>query len=233
MTDRFRERLSEYLDGELEADEARWVERHLETCAACARTLEDLAAVVRRARGLPARTPPRDLWAGIETGIEAGIEAGIETGIEARIAPPGRRGRRVALSVPQLAAAVVLVASLGAGGHWILAGGSPGAGRTDLAGSGGSSGVTLAGGVPGDARAARYGEAIAELERALFDPANDLPPGTAARIRRALATIDRAIEDARRALAITPGDRYLRAHMDATLRRKADFLRQAVELSRS
>lgn len=60
--DRWQERLSEYLDGELGADERGALERHLESCASCRTTLAELRAVVAAARALGARAPERDLW---------------------------------------------------------------------------------------------------------------------------------------------------------------------------
>jgi len=74
---------------------------------------------------------------------------------------------------------------------------------------------------------------IAELEDALFDPSNSLPPDTETSLRRALLKIDRAIEDAENALGTLPGDAYLEQHVQATRRRKAEFLRRAVRLSQS
>lgn len=52
------DRLSEYLDGELPAFARSEVESHLRGCAACARHLEELAAVDAAARELPVPAPP-------------------------------------------------------------------------------------------------------------------------------------------------------------------------------
>ena len=46
------DRLSDYLDGELPPAERNSLEAHLETCAECARVLEELRTVVSRTRGL-------------------------------------------------------------------------------------------------------------------------------------------------------------------------------------
>jgi Putative zinc-finger len=51
------DRLSAYLDGELEAADRREVEAHLRLCGECARHLEDLAAVDELARALPLEAP--------------------------------------------------------------------------------------------------------------------------------------------------------------------------------
>lgn len=52
------ERLAAYLDGELSARDRSEVEAHLGGCAACARQLEELAAVDAAVRDLPADAPP-------------------------------------------------------------------------------------------------------------------------------------------------------------------------------
>jgi len=46
--DAWSDRLSEYLDGELTAPEARVLEGHLQECAACRASLEELQAIVAR-----------------------------------------------------------------------------------------------------------------------------------------------------------------------------------------
>ena len=84
-----------------------------------------------------------------------------------------------------------------------------------------------------EATAEEYADLIAELERVLFDSERPLPPQTVARIRRALVTIDRAIEDARAALREVPDDPYLQQHMTGTMRRKSEFLAQAAQLAAS
>ena len=81
------------------------------------------------------------------------------------------------------------------------------------------------------ANADYYAASIQALESMLFDSANPLPPETEARIRRALLIIDRAIEDARAALTDMPDDPYLREHVTSTMRRKSEFLRDAVRIA--
>jgi len=75
MEDPFGARLSPWLEGELGAEEAREIEAHLATCAACARELEELRAVLAAARELGERVPERDLWPGIERAIAGAAPA--------------------------------------------------------------------------------------------------------------------------------------------------------------
>ena len=94
-------RLSEYVDGELPADERLALERHLETCADCRATVTQLGRVRDLAGTLADGEPPRDLWPGIEQRI----------GGVARVLPLAGGWT---FSVPQLAAAAVLMMVVGA-----------------------------------------------------------------------------------------------------------------------
>jgi hypothetical protein len=226
--------LSEYLDGELSPDDMRRVEAHLVECEPCTHTLEELREVVARADRLNERTPPEDLWPGIAARIRSGaateLAGSSASNIEGASVIPWQR-RRIAISIPQLAAAAVLLMAFAGGMTWWVGGGS-------------AAGSTLAGDPSvGDATAAvstadlatapaaqRYATAIEDLERALFDPDGPLPAATAAKIRSSLRTIDRAIEDARRALEDAPADGYVRQHLTATMRRKIEYLRQTARL---
>lgn len=239
--DRFRDRLSEYLDGDLGAAEEILLERHLERCEDCARTLLQLEAVVDRAGSLGTREPAEDLWPGVAAriGAPASDDAGAAPG-----GPEGPARRRpatrgLARFAPQLAAGIALVWLSGAL-VWMAvarndlednpdgAGAAPVLGTPSLRLPGTQNASTLEG---GGTRAEEYADLIGELERALFDAERPLPPETVARIRRALVTIDRAIEDARAALLELPDDPYLQEHMEHTMRRKSEFLSQAVQLA--
>jgi hypothetical protein len=50
-------------------------------------------------------------------------------------------------------------------------------------------------------------------------------------VRQSLAVIDKAIDQARRALAADPGNAYLNLHLASTMRRKVELLRRANELA--
>ena len=153
--------------------------------------------------------------------------------------PPARRrpaARGIARFAPQLAAAVAL-ASLSAALVWMVGargrtpdGGTTSIGRPSLLPPAARSTSTS---TDGEGTAEEYADLIAELERVLFDSERPLPPQTVARIRRALVTLDRAIEDARAALREVPDDPYLQQHMTGTMQRKSEFLAQAAQLAAS
>src|SRR5216684_611382 len=69
MNDRWTDRLSEYVDGELGVAAAAALEAHLPSCGDCRATLEELRRVVTRAGKLDDRPPAADLWPEVATRI--------------------------------------------------------------------------------------------------------------------------------------------------------------------
>jgi len=223
ISDPWTARLSDYLDGELSDAERSALERHLGACPACTTALAELTRVVERARTLPPRRPTTDLWRGIAGRLAEATPAGP--------APAGvGRARRWTFSLPQLAAAglVIAVASGGGVGLWL-------AGSTALRPPAPIAGppqpvapvpVELPIGLGGT----KYDAAVADLERVLDAGRGTLDTSTVRIIEQNLALIDRAIADARRALAADPSNAYLNAHLARTMRRKIDLLREAATI---
>jgi hypothetical protein len=237
MHDDWTGRLSEYLDGELTPDERDAAERHLAGCDVCATTLEELRRVVDRARSLPPRALATDLWGGIAERIHA------RSAIDGRIVPLSTRApRRVSFTLPQLAAASVLLAVVSGGVAWRL-------GRTaDLPpslasaerrslGEGGQ--VRPSVDAPADIVRiepvglvdAGYDSAVADLQRALRNGRGHLDPATIAIVEQNLTIIDRAIDQAKQAVMDDPSNTYLTSHLVETRRKKLDLLRRAAALA--
>lgn len=222
ISDPWTARLSDYLDGELSDAERRALERHLGACPACTAALAGLVQVVERARALADRPPAAELWSGVAARIAEAPSP----------APPRAvRGRRWTFSLPQLAAAALAVAFASGGAAWLLARYTAQTAAAPLA----------AGPVPAAAPAAlpaglagvRYDAAVADLERVLEADRGRLDTTTVRVIEQNLAVIDRAIADARRALAANPGNPYLSTYLAHTMRRKIDLLRQAATIAAS
>lgn len=237
--DRWRDRLSDYLDGELSAADAQELERHLARCEACAGRLEELRAVVARAGALEPAEPPRDLWPGIAARIGGRSESELEVGAPISLSEVRRRrerrtSRRFTLSLPQLAAAAVALMVFSGGVVWLAT--SNGAGRpaAGIAGlSEPSPGASFLASVdrPQSSTLARYQAAIAELEHAIFYGGEQLDTTTVRRIRTSLETIDRAITEAWRALEADPSNPYVNRHLAETMRRKVEFLQHTAVLA--
>jgi anti-sigma factor RsiW len=215
MSDRWTDRLSEYLDGELKGSERAMLEAHLERCEDCQQTLAGLRRVVMRARSLEERPPATDLWAGVAERIGAPTRP---TSVATR--------RRFTFSVPQLLAAGVTLAVLSGSGAWMLHPNVPSVALQPPAAPGD---VTVTP-VAAPSAVQSYDAAVGDLERVLEQGRGRLDTATVRVLEQNLAIIDRAIADARRAVAADSANVYLNTHLAETMRRKVDLLRQAAAL---
>ena len=78
-----------------------------------------------------------------------------------------------------------------------------------------------------------YDAAVGDLERVLAQGRDHLDAKTLKVIEDNLRIIDRAIAEARSAIAADPANGYLRSQVAANMRRKLDILRQATDVIRS
>ena len=215
MTDRWTERLSQYLDGDLTPAERTALEAHLAACADCRTTLDELRRVVARAQALDDRAPTADLWPGIAEHI--GVVS-----LAVRRAP-----RRISFTVPQLAAAAIVLALVSAGSVWLVSARQstpPPAASTQAT----TPVMMNAGLLPVDARTAA---AVAALEQTLARNRGLLDTATVRVIEKNLGIINRAIRDAQSALTSDPANTYLNLHLAHEMRRKLELLRQAATLA--
>jgi len=219
MDEHLAERLSAYVDGELEGEARVTAEAHLTACAECRSAVQDLRRVVSLARALDDRPPAQDLWPAVAERIGAAPRADI--------IPLASRRRRFAFSVPQLAAAGVALALLSAA-------------------AAGSAVHFLAPTAQGTAAAAPamrvrnvsdpaapYDNAIRELEGLLSARRGDLDTTTVRTVELSLHVIDQAIAQARAAVERDPNNVYLNGHLWSTLDRKLDLLRRATMLPKA
>ncbi|HZH80344.1 MAG TPA: zf-HC2 domain-containing protein [Gemmatimonadales bacterium] len=218
MKDQWTDRLSEYLDGDLTPAERTTLEAHLAACGTCRTTLDELRRVVARAQALDDRPPAADLWPGIAEHI--GVVS-----LSAR--REGGARRRLSVTMPQLAAAAVVLVLFSAGSVWLALRNQPTPPPTPLA-PGTTAAMSSVGMSPLDARTAA---SVAALEQTLARNRSRLDTGTVRVIQKNLAIIDRAIRDAQSALAADPANAYLNQHLAKETRRKLELLRQAATLA--
>ena len=223
MTDPWMDRLSEYVDGDLDAETRLSIEAHLATCAECRATREELERVVSRAKRVAYRAPATDLWQPIETAIANQRD---------KTLPATGRRRLVTMSVGRLAAAAAIVAIAVGGITWTIA--SKRASST-IASAGSPDSVISPSAATGAATAAlavaSYRDAVADLERVLEAGRATLRPETMSVIEANLRAIDLAIAQADSALRRDPGSDYLNQYLAATMQRKLKLLRRAVEIT--
>lgn len=223
MSDHWTDRLSEYLDGELLTGERTALEQHLLGCEACRATLAELRQVVARAQALDDTPPAADLWPAIARRIAAGTASDV-TDLAVY-----RTRRRISFTVPQLAAAGIALMLVSGSVVWKVL--SPSA--TPVAVTPAPPAIAP---VPDGAPAAWSGDAsydlvIARLEQLLAENRTALDTATVRVLEKNLEIIDRAIAEARAALAADPASAYLNHHLARTMRRKVDLLRQASALA--
>ncbi|MGH7563861.1 MAG: anti-sigma factor family protein [Gemmatimonadota bacterium] len=222
MSEHVIERLSAWIDGDLDPAERERVERHLAGCAECAGVLAGLQRVVASARALEDREPAEDLWPGIAERLAARTRAVIPIDL-AR--PRGRRS--FSFTVPQLVAAAIALIVVSAGVVWWA---NPGPSDVTLDERGGRVGTIAPGpeGIPvAFEQDPAYTDALADLERAFEASRDRLRPETVAAVERNIAIIDEAIRQTMEALAADPGSRFLYDHLERSRRQKLEVLRQA------
>jgi len=222
MHPEYSEQLSAYLDGELAPAARAALEAHLEGCAGCRAVLDDLRAIVAAAPAYEGTLPDRDLW----PAIQAGIDARREVTFTPRATPAPRR----LFTLRELVAASVAFAAVVGGVVYAavsmrtlpapvpVAVEAP---RPPM--------VTSARALPAVSERAGvvFDQAVGDLERVLAEGRDKLEPRTLKVIEDNLRIIDRALAEARAAIAADPANAYLTAQVAANMRRKLELLRRA------
>lgn len=234
MHSEWTDKLSEYIDGELSAADAVALQRHLLSCDECAAIHAELLQVVSAANELEDVAPEHDLWTGIANRIGAPAlptTADVVPITAARSAT----SRRFSFSLTQLAAAAVVLMAMSGGFVYYL---SNNAAQPQIATG---TIVQSSAGTSNDVRLVEssvetspmYDSDVAELEQLLQQQRAQLDPQTVEVIERSLESIDHAIEEARTALAVDPGNPYLHRQLDNTMQKKLDILRRATRVNRA
>jgi hypothetical protein len=226
VSEHWIDRLSEYIDGDLAADERAACEAHLSGCVECRGVLEELRSVIMDARQDPDQLPAADLWPGIAARIQPAA-----TIVEWR---PARQNRRLSFSITELALAASLLVAVSAGGAYLAA-------RRSTPPTAAREAVVLAQGElsapsSNDIRPANFGDAafdaaVGDLERILASERDTLDPRTVRVIERNLQAIDEAIRQSREALDADPANPFLNSHLADARQRKLDLLRRAALLT--
>jgi hypothetical protein len=218
MTDKWKDRLSAYVDGELDSVDRAALEAHVEQCDECRETLKQLRGVVGWAQSYEGRRPTRDVWPGIAAEIRKSPRAVVNLSTEREQRVSSRR-----FSIPQLIAAGISLLVVGSGSWFVARSTVPEDRLAEVIGvSAPAEGVTVAAAI----HAARtYGPAIADLERLLLEEESSLDTTTVRILREKLLVIDKAMAEAQEALARDPNSGYLVDHYTGMMRKKLSVLR--------
>ncbi len=219
------ERIHDLVDGLLSAAEEDRLRSHLDQCGACRQEVARLTDIVMAVRALPSTgQAPDGIWEGIQDRIDGTQPGGAEDKTVVAFPGAGVRRRRFHFTMPQLAAAAVVVSVLSAGSVWMAISGIGATGATGA----------VAGDMPASAfRAASldsdagYAAAVAELEALVEQGRGRLAPETMAVLDRALQNIDEALTEVRQALETDPSSGVLGRMLVNHQRSRLRLLRQA------
>jgi len=222
--DTWTDRLSEYVDGDLDMSTMRALEAHLAGCADCRAVAEDLRNISARGRALPLVPPAADLWPGIESRMH---QSGI---VPIRVAT---RRSGLFVSWPRLAAAGLLLGLVSGGAVYAVTrfqGGPEVIATIPLVPA---TGTTTA---PTELQVGAQvnqstAKAVSDLQMILAS--EKLDSATVRILTLNLARIDSAIADAERALAADPSNAYVSRHLASTARRKVELLHLVAGLTQS
>ena len=211
------EQLSALVDGEVSGEALESAEAHLTACGECRAAYDALLRIKRHAGALDDPPPERDLWPGIAARLAP----------DAGVLPLVPRRRRLAFSIPQLAAAALVLMSVSAGAALLVT--HPAQRATPA-----SFGSVPLRPIAGQASAKgieSYDVAIQDLERALAARRSTLDTATVRAVQQSLSIIDAAIRQAEAALAQDPNSMYLNSHLEHALGRKLEVLRRVTTLA--
>lgn len=247
MNDQWTDRLSEFLDGDLDAEETRALEEHLESCESCRGVLHELEQVMQRAHALPDQVPSEDLWEAIAARIEERPVEIPEPRRATRTARPAStpaRRRTVSLPVPQLIAACLAVMVVSAAIGWFarpteapLSMQSE-VGESLLAQDGDGSAVEMEPIDDGlwresgnEVAAVRWEEAVQDQEAVYRQMRSQIDTTTVRVLEKNLGLLDRSIDEIREARDEDPENPLWNNRLADNLRRKLRLLRWASSIS--
>ena len=215
-----RDRLDEYVDGDLTEAEFQEMELHLDGCAPCRAEERQLRALIAQAAALPEEIQPAaDLWPDLAARLRGpeGLRLVPRTGLARWMGPMSVAA--AAAVVVALSAALWTRGSMPAGEH----GATTGVVRP----------VALAGSSELLDSEREYARATADLMAAIEAQKESLAPETRAVLDANLKTIDDALAQVRAALVKDPGNSQLAHLLTSTHQKKVDALKRVVRLNRT
>lgn len=218
--------MHDLLDGLVPPADEMPLRGHLTACAPCREEFESLESTVTALRGMPLEAAaPEGLWSGIEARIGASGAPAAEDSKVLPLSVAPRGPRRFSLTVPQLAAAAVVVSLLSATMVWTTLREGGGAPPTEAAK--GASALESPSARVASLGETGYDEAVIQLQ-SIVDAGRDvLAPRTLETLETALRTIDDAIAEVREALESDPSSELLSRLLANHQRSKLRVLRQA------
>ena len=226
------EALTDYIDDTLDTRERGEIDRHLESCAACRRLVDDSREIKGVAASLELREPPIRSWMRLERAIKLESQP-------ADAAP--RFVERFGLAQPRrlawLAAAAAIVVATAVGLKFMPNGAQPSppapvAATAPPAATDPAVANAAAQTVEAELRQAEdhYEKAIKGLEQIANAEQSVFDPRTAATLQKNLAVIDQAISESRAALRVEPANEPAQQSLLESFKAKMGLLQDTVAL---
>jgi len=219
--------ITDYIDGTLDVRERAEIDRHLESCAACRRLVEDFREIKAAAASLDLREPPVRSWTRLERAIKLEERPSV-----ARRSPAWVQPRHLAW----LAAAAALVLATAVGLTFIPNGARRAAPAANTAAQSAAADAASANAsaqsVEAELRQAEdhYEKAIKGLEQIANAEQDVFDPKTAATLQKNLAVIDQAISESRAALRAEPANEPAQESLLESFKAKMALLQDTVAL---
>jgi hypothetical protein len=227
------ERTHDLVDGLLSSDAAERARSHIAVCAECRERHAMLSELATDLRTLPRdAAPPPDVWEGISRRIEGTMPGSEPASADVLVLPGVSSGRvdarrRIAFTIPQLAAASIAMAIVSASVVWMTLSQPETpvpAMTTEPAAVGAARFVT---------DDASYDTALDELMTIVEAARPYLAPETLVALDQSIAEIDAAIAEIATALETDPASELLHSMLVNQQRSKLRVLSQVATLSES
>jgi len=202
--DPYQERLSDWIDDELDPSERKELDDHLESCADCRDLVSELRTLRREARSLSSVEPPAHLWTAIATELKKTERV--------------KTRRSQSSSLLALAAAVVLGAGL-----WITV-------RQEAPANDGQRAIADRVTAELEAAETHYENAIDGLEQIMSQNDGTLPEELQQTMSDNLDLIERTIVESREAMVAEPDSAVAQESLLEAFRRKVDLLQNTILL---
>jgi tetratricopeptide (TPR) repeat protein len=208
--------ISEYIDGDLDAGKASFLEKHMETCQDCPKLLKDFQQIKQTAKGLSRTEPSGQTWFRIQARLKEKTQGSVPEPRVRFLFFPARLRYAVSTALLLFIAVGVVVIGLRV---WNREGTVKG-----------SNGQEFAMAKIQEAEQ-HYKLAIKALWEAVQAQKENFDPKLAETFRINLELIDATLADCKRAIQSDPGDVESQYYLLAVYKKKAELLDSMIEVS--
>jgi tetratricopeptide (TPR) repeat protein len=208
--------ISEYIDGDLDAGKASFLEKHMETCHQCPKLLKDFQQIKQTAKGLSRTEPSGQTWFRIQARLKEKTQGSVPEPRVRFLFFPARLRYAVSTALLLFIAVGVVVIGLRV---WNREGTVKG-----------SNGQEFAMAKIQEAEQ-HYKLAIKALWEAVQAQKENFDPKLAETFRINLELIDATLADCKRAIQSDPGDVESQYYLLAVYKKKTELLDSMIEVS--